>query len=298
MGKLLGLVARAQSYHLRGVGDATHAAYGLGGTVSPSYDFSAPGAVSEVKKALSALAQKETVAAQPLLDDDVWDDAAAIEFALFVGRHRSKMPWALTDPFVVDAPYPSKPQPTVWGLELLAGAVNTELDQTFKMSTYEAWRGGVYAPPSVISRPPQSAGLRPTYNFAPHTFLPSGTSSDLAAGVGMFDTMLKALIGRALVLTNEADRTNLKNVFLTTSQEREAAVAATVASSDFAAQAAADCAAAGGTWFSDTQLCAMQRAPIAPPAVTDPGGATDPSTMGAIILLGLGAGALYFVFKR
>lgn len=301
MPSLMHLVARAQGYHLRGyhgAPDASHAAYALGTTASPSYDFSSPGAVMEVKRALSALAQKEGASASALLTDDVWDDAAAIEFALFVGRHRSKMPWALTDPFVGDGPYPSKPQPTVWGLELLASAANTELDKTDKLSTYEAWRGGAFSPPSVFSRPPQSAGLRPTYNFSPHTFLPSGASSAFVAAVNVLDTLVKGMIAAALVATDEPSRANIKAGFFKASADREAAAATVIASDQASIQAAADCAAGGGIWQPDTQICVLRRAPIAPQNVTNPDASPDPTTVGALILLGLGAGALYFVFKR
>ena len=96
----LDYIKRAHAVKLAGLDasdDARHPLQpyvALGSTQSPSYDFASPGAVIEVKRALGALAAKEAVDHTELSTDDVWDADAAMEFALMVGRHRSRWPWA------------------------------------------------------------------------------------------------------------------------------------------------------------------------------------------------------------
>lgn len=119
------------------------------------YDLKAAGVVSEIKRALVALAQMEAdrsrspndPATERLWRDidlspsfaDAWHPAAAQEYALAVSRYRTS---AVPPPYLqFPAGSTSGPQPTAAGLELLAGAVNTRLGGTPRMTIYEAWRG-------------------------------------------------------------------------------------------------------------------------------------------------------------
>lgn len=297
--KTLDYIKRAQAIRLSGVGseDSRHPLQpyvALGATQSPSYDFSLPGAVTEVKRALVALALKEALDHTDLSTDDVWDAETALEFALMVGRHRSRWPWALSDPFMSDAPYPSSLQPTVNGLELLAGAANAELDKTSKLSTYETWRGGAFAPPSVISRPPPTAGIRPTYAISPRTFVPSDAPADLAAAVGALDTMKKQLLLSAIVANSEPLRAEIRSAYGHVVDDREQAVAGAIQGSDLVARARADCQGASGQWDDPSETCTM---PGRLPASASVSG-TDPTGAGVLVMLGLVGAGLYFVLGR
>ena len=133
----------------------------LGDMASP-YDMRETEAVLEVKSALYALGQLaadkfrtsdpsfETRWKEIILGEPSWDAATADEFCIAVGRYRG-IGWQVPSPYAVTTP--GGPQPTATGLELIAGAVNERLGGSPRMLSYERWRGGSFAPPSIISGP-------------------------------------------------------------------------------------------------------------------------------------------------
>lgn len=319
----LSLVKRAQGIQLAGALENTYS-YDFGaapdearehelspyegfGAISGSYDLNATGAVAEIKRALIELARHAGIQDQAVAllsrDSDQWSDAASIAFATMISRYRSSMPWGLSEPFMQTGQYPSKPQPAVNGLEMLAGAVNTELGDNsgYELARYEAWRGGTFKPPSVISRPPSNAPVTPTYDFTPNTFVPDDASSDQKQAVADFDALTQGIAQHAMSAKTEAERAQATSAFLAASQDRESAALLAISSSDAMVKAAADCAAGGGAWQPNTQLCVL--GPTSVPPVPTPRPASQPIADGsghlaAFILLG-GAGlAAYFYYKK
>jgi hypothetical protein len=278
------------------------------GLVTSSYDLGAVGAVAEVKRALLALADYDRTldqaTAQMDRTSDTWTEAAAIAFATMVSRYRSSMVWGVPEPFMQTGPYPSRLQPTVNGLELLAGAINERLGKNSgsELARYEAWRGGTFKPPSVVSRPPSDTPVKPTYNFAPASFVPSDASADEAAAVADLDALLEGLQTQAMVATSEADRQELTGAFMKASSDRELAATRAIDSSEATRAAAVDCAAGSGTWESATQTCVLGPTAVKPSPTPRAAGmpvASGEGHLAAWILLGaLGVGAYFYLKEK
>jgi hypothetical protein len=146
-------------------------AVGAFGAVEP-YDLSAPGRVSEIKKALIALAQHrsdglQTPAPNTQKEDlwrhidtspefiDAWDGPTADAFLTAVSRYRHLLdPTMPKERRVPLAQLPKfkdvhgndviigGPQPTVAGLEALTQAVHRILKDAVQLGSYNQWRGG------------------------------------------------------------------------------------------------------------------------------------------------------------
>lgn len=167
MSRAMDLVRRAQAESLMGPyepvpGPERAAPYVGVGQMQGPYDFSEPVAILEMKAALKALGELaadkfrtsdpaiETRWRDIIAGEPSWDAAAADEFAIAIGRYRG-LGVQVPGPYAVDTP--GGPQPTATGLELIAGAVNDLLGGSPRMLNYESWRGGSFAPPSIVSGP-------------------------------------------------------------------------------------------------------------------------------------------------
>lgn len=149
---------------------------GLGQPETP-FNLDDPQAVIELKQALVALAKHGS---DPLKNPDpiteeafkriivdgpyasAWEGAAADELVAALSRYAPMSG--------IDGPYiqlggsslgkygiVGGPQPTAQGLEVIAGAVQTELGGSPRMQRYLTWRDGAFEPPSNVSGPPAEA---------------------------------------------------------------------------------------------------------------------------------------------
>lgn len=304
----LSIISQAQSSALFGFGSP----YGLSGA-DTSYDFAAPGAVAEVKRALKALAKAgadplgpanadkvtETVW-QGLDETDVWDLIAAEEMLLFVSRFKNRFMGVNSNvPYMQTGIYPGGPQPTVNGLELLAGTVNERLLGVPKLALYEAWRGGVFAPPSVISRPAVNTPVTPTFNVQPNVTAPVDATQEAKAAVALADAALVSAWQRALDVQTEQERAGSAAEMNSAAVYRASAVTNAAATSMSNQALSAQCATDGGKWDAPLQTCRMPKpaVPVEPVAVASVAGGSAP--WGVLLALGLvGGAAVYFARKR
>ncbi len=189
------------------------------------YDLNVPGAVLEIKKALSALAVsgsdpnlnpddpiKETIW-QRLTQDDSWDSAVADEFVMAISRYKN----LYGDNQVQQGGSPPTNmvgglQPTASGLECLAGAVTQKLGGYPQMTLYLKWRGGMFDPPSSLSGPASNAQVIPSVNRGAMAssldYVPLSTNvlPEEKALVAVLDQQLDACWKMILNAENETER--------------------------------------------------------------------------------------------
>ncbi len=262
---------------------------GLGATPAP-YDFAAPGAVAEVKRALRALAAAEadpfkkggaevvTETTWKQLDEtDVWSHAAGEEMLLAVSRYRGTG-WA-PEPYVQLGPIGGAPQPRVMGLELIASAVNERLGGAVPLLMYETWRktgcslvNPCFKPPSGTSRPDPNIQCLPTGNIGTVLIPPPGASAESLTKIKIIEATQTGLWQSAQMAANEATRKSYAEQMEAARLARDAAVVA-----------------------------ATQTAPppAAPPLVTKP--PEKESSTGTYVVVGLlvaaAAGGVYWATK-
>lgn len=207
----------------------------LGDTAQP-FDLNAPGVVREIKQALVALAR---LGADPLrnptdpitettwkrvsdeLSDpyaaDAWTGATADEYVTMLSRYPD-LRSALDGPFTQlggskfgKYGIVGGAQPTAHGLEVLAGAVRQQTGQSL-MPLYEAWRGGVFPPPSSVSAPAGNATVMPVTKHGPfwnpfgYTPAHEGGDPELKAAVDDADDLLVKCTTTQMMAQSEAQR--------------------------------------------------------------------------------------------
>lgn len=190
----------------------------------PPYDLGAQGAVAEVKRALRALGElhadplrnppgtdiaTETTWKAITLHDDLWDDVAAEEFLLAVSRYRG-LGWQVPEPYAQLGEPGAAPQPTIGGLELIAGAVHDRLGGSPPMVRYEQWREAgcvvCFDPPSAMSRPPATTPVFRTKQIPLVHTPPADAPKDLLAKVVAADAAQQSLWLQATMAETEAAR--------------------------------------------------------------------------------------------
>lgn len=306
------LISRAQSSSLFGLAGSMERGYSpykrAFGDEATAYDLNQPGAVAEVKAALRALAQVDSnpegnpapvieTVWKAVGDDDVWDFPTALEFVLFVsralGRHSTQVP------YTQQPMYPSLPQPSVMGLELLASEVNDRLKGVPSLKLYEAWRGGPLRPPTVVNRPAPNTPVTPTFAIRPNALLPQDAPQDKAAVVAAADKELAASFAAAYGATNEIDRDAAAHNAIAAMKSRSSAMLAASIASPTQQEHARQCLLDGGSYEFDKQRCVMPRplGPPLPPVVEPERSGALPWILGGAVLLGLGFAA-YKARKR
>lgn len=323
------MIRRAQSEQLFGFAGELEDVYSpyqggtrsLGDTSLP-YDLNAPGAVAEIKNALRGIAalqsQKEVVVGpvkvasvdpvqetvwQQMGSDDTWNLATALEFVFFATRNGLDKQFPAQPPYFVDGKYPSGPQPTVSGLELLASAVNTLLsDSSSKLKIYEAWRGGVFSPPSFVSQPSSDAKVVQTANFRPTTFLPADASAASKQALADADNKVAFSWKAAAASKDESQRVAVAKQLTDAATEREKVISDASMTTPSLKTAEQNCIESGGTWNAAKQTCIIQREPPPPDNKnTPPARAEESNTMlwvlGGLAIVGV-AGALVYRSNR
>lgn len=305
------LISRAQSSSLFGMPGAMERGYApykraFGDDAKP-YDLNAPGAVAEVKAALRALGQAGSATLDnpaPIIetawkaigDSDVWDFPTALEFVLFVSRTKSKH--YTETPYTQQPTYPALPQPSVMGLELLAGEVNDRLKGVPSLKLYEAWRGGPSRPPTMLNRPTPNTPVTPTFAIDPSTMAPQDAPPDKLAIVAAADKELATAFAAAYSATNEIDRDAAARNAVGSMKARSAAMLAASQASPTQQEHAKQCASDGGTYQFERQRCVMPRppgpGPSPGPEPSPSGGSAIPWVIGGFALLGLG----WFAYKH
>jgi hypothetical protein len=169
------------NYEAVGAVEQAHSPYdGLGAAAKAPFDLNDPEAVAEIKRALVALAERdadpfqgpsdlitETVWKEVDPTSPAWDGQTADEFVAAISRYAPNT--GVFGPYMQlggskygEHGIVGGPQPTANGLEIIAGAVETKLNGTPRMSKYLAWRGGMFNPPSMVSKPPPGSVVIPT----------------------------------------------------------------------------------------------------------------------------------------
>ena len=278
---------KASPYGAAGAADRRFTPYaGLGGD-GPAYDFRQPGAVREVKYALRLVAQAFSAPWETNLDpiletnwmnlqyDDVWDYPSAMEMALLGARFGDR--FSASPPFVQTPAYPSGPQPTVAGLELLASVVNERVPTAPPLAIYEAWRGGLFRPPSAISQPSKDAAIIHTGLVWPVTLTPNDAPPKQMQDVRAADMSIAA--GWTAAASSPDERSRALTVLEARAAwlAREQAIAAAGKSSPATIAQSKTCAP--GTEWSAVDLACV--APPPPPIVPSPA-PTPPSSGSAV----------------
>lgn len=281
----------------------------LGDMASP-YDMRETGAVLEIKHALHALGQLaadkfrtadpaiETRWREIVLGEPSWDAATADEFAIAVGRYRGAG-LQVAGPYAVNTA--GGPQPTATGLELLAGAVNELLGGSPRMLNYERWRGGAFAPPSMLSGPSAETPIihvdyfGPYFRLPPPDTVPALMEQIIAADRMVTDAQLDAMFNRPAA--TEEVRARLAADMILGRSIRDAWIEEAHAQSEVTGEtreltvpeAEAACIDLGGSW--DGSRCVT-------PEKTGAEASTRPSASGAaLIALGV-AGLVGLVASR
>jgi len=310
----LAWIARMQHEQILGLGGETytygqirHALpySGLGADLAP-YDLNAPGAVAEVKRSLRSLAEAESdpfkkcpievvteTTWKDLTDDDVWDEAAAEEMLLAASRYRG-MGWQVPPPYVQQGEPGGGPQPSVNGLELIAGAANQRLGGSTKMKLYEAWRKAgctfqatCFDPPSAVSRPASETAVTRTLVTGPRKVAPPTATDDYQAAIKAADDYQQALWMQAAEAPNETERLRLALFMKQAAQARDAVVDAAAAAAPVRTgtttvdDANRKCQDAGGKYDVATGICTGAKK-------------KEPSQAGLYIGVGLAAVALFW----
>lgn len=249
MAKILSTIERMQRQSLFGYtyGNETtpNNEYMGFGAVMSAYDLNTPGAIAEIKRAMVALAQLSNPfggAADPVIettwklitDDDIWDEAAGEEFLLAMSRYRnaSGLNWPhIAEPYVQPGLEGSLPQPTVSGLELLAGAA-VNLAPSARMKLYEQWRSTgctlCIKPPSNVSMPGKATPVLLTVNVGSRLAVPPQAPQDLAAVAAGFDADLQTMWNVALASPSEALRASNATVMRVIQKSRDDAAMAAI----------------------------------------------------------------------
>lgn len=276
----LSFVRRAQSEALFGLPFSTASRRSpyitsLGADGAP-FDLNGEGVVREIKAALRALAEAGAAnktdpvletAWKGIADNDTWDYATALEFALFVSRFApqlSVLAGVAGREFVQSGTYPSMPQPTVAGLELLASAVNERLAGKPSLSTYQSWRGGMFKPPSTASAPGPDAVCTPTVKVWPNVIAPGDATKETLEKVAAADLALKQAFSKALDAPNENDRAIVQFEADGALRARNRAVDAAVRSSASGTTAAQGCKESGGEYDFLNATCVIRKRPPSP----------------------------------
>jgi hypothetical protein len=277
------LIRKAQSESLFGFSgemEQAHSPYmsSFGATDTP-YDLGAPGAITEIKRALKALGNMGAsmvapdfdrileTAWQKIQENDVWDEASALEFLFFVSRYKNETilgtPWAV-EPFYIPGEYPSPPQPSVMGLELLASAVNDRLKGVPEMTLYQAWRGGMLKPPAIVSAPSKDTPVKQTSKYEPSTTAPMDATEAQKGLIRAADDGRVAAWFKAVQASNENDRKIVQVEADGAFKARAKAIADAGKSSPANVSLAEQCAKDGGKWDAAKLTCVMPHP--APPA--------------------------------
>jgi hypothetical protein len=273
----MSLVARAQKTSLLGVHDLPEheLPYEALGEDRQPYDLNDAVAITQLKAALAALgaywsdrlARLDPATETRWQHIDVataaWEPAAADEFAFAVGRLRGAG-WQVSGPYAVETPV--GPQPTATGLELVAGAVNQLLGGTPRMTHYETWRGGVFAPPSLISGPSPSDPVTAQYFYgAGFKLPPAQVQGGVASGLQLVREALTTAWSDAMLEGQpEAYRASIEKRILEMRSERDKLVEIAIANAppregqtvvEHVAQA--ECLKIGGIWDPSAGSCAI-----------------------------------------
>lgn len=275
-----------------------------------------PQVVRELKRALRALGEYEADAARsgddpatellykqinPEESYPYWDPVTADAFALAMSRYKDRWvdgPWVRTTPVGF--------QPTARGLEVIAGAVRELLGGVPALSTYEAWRGGMFAPPSMLSAPAADAPVVPTFDYGPSFRYPPPVVLEqhpqLAAALAGVEAGLKQSWLSSLDATDEATRQWWSHMFTKQRLARDILVDQAIDLAevrtgedppDSDAQAIAACHDMGGSWDAPSRSCKPSGA-VSPPgssAVASSGGGLPLWQMA--VAAGLAVGGVY-----
>lgn len=271
----MSLVARAQRTSLLGVHDIGEQdlPYESLGEDKQPYDLGNVTAVKELKTALVTLGyywsdklarpdpSTETRWSQIDLASEGWEPAAADELAFAIGRLRGAG-WQVKEPYAFETPV--GPQPTPTGLELIAGAVNQLLGGSPRMAHYEAWRGGVMAPPSVISGPSATDPVTPNYFYGTaFKVAPANVEGGVAAGLQMVRTALTEAWKDAMAPDkDESYRREVEKRIIDMRAERDKLVEIAIANAPpregktvVEHVAAEQCTGSGGVWNPSDGTC-------------------------------------------
>lgn len=273
----VGLLGSYEPFAGKLLGVARNDRRGLGADL-PVYDFGQPGAVREVKRALSALGLLQANAAftpaadlalevtwKELTDDDTWNAAAGQEFLLAMSRlsrNQGVVIGFMNPPYVQDGLPGGLPQPGINGLELLAAAANTKIGASAKLSLYEAWRSSVCStcgePPSTIA--PDYPVLL-TFDSGLRLVPPPQAPVALLATLAAADAAERDAWKATLAATTEPARAMASVEMKTTRAVRDKAAQAAIDASPMRTGATTvdepfrDCLNRGGTWNTATRTC-------------------------------------------
>lgn len=245
-----------------------------------AFDLRDSRVVAELKEALKALAAFEADPARSGPDpatEVVWkgitlntypyyDPQTADEYALAVSRYRNL--WDIPPPYAQLTPV--GPQPTVGGLEIIAGAANELLGGFPKLELYEAWRDGTFAPPSTWSVPDPNTPVIPSVEYGPQVRFPPPDVLEehpgLAQAFAQSESNLQAAWMEAMNATNEQDRDFWATVLASRRKERDDVVGEAIELADIREgeevnQPTIDaCIEAGGSWSTAESRCVAKKA--------------------------------------
>ncbi len=162
------------------------------------YDLNRSGAILEIKKALVAIARQEdsfnpnrNTLWKQIREDDYWSQEVADEFACMVGRYKG-LGIQVPGPYAMISPIGLQPTPT--GLEILAGAVTSVVDDweaSSMMPLYMEWRDGYFDPPSMMSGPSSDDQCIATVNLDPSfKHLSPDSSTEFKTQVSLIESQL------------------------------------------------------------------------------------------------------------